>query len=137
MSDTKPANKSVRIDAAGKPFIEGFRCSECGAAFTEQTMACRACGSRTPPAPFAAGDTGTLWSWSVVERSYPGVKVPFVSAIIDLDSGLTLKGTVIGADPAGLRQGRPLRLVFDDAGGARDKDGAAYVGYHFILLGDA
>jgi hypothetical protein len=30
----------------------------------------------------------------------------------------------------------PVRLVFDDAGGARDKDGAAYIGFHFVA-GDA
>ena len=67
----------------------------------------------------------------MVERSYPGVTVPFVSAIVDLDDGLTLKGTVIGVAPGSLRQGLPLRLVFDDAGGACDKDGAPYIGFHF------
>ncbi len=53
-------------------------------------MACRACASRTLPRAFRAAETGTLYSWSVVERSYPGVQVPFVSAIVDLDDGLTL-----------------------------------------------
>jgi hypothetical protein len=72
----------------------------------------------------------------VVERSYPGIKVPFVSAIVDLDDGLTLKGTVLCGDPAGLRQGLPLRLVFDDAGGAKDKDGVPYIGFHFVPAGE-
>src|SRR5262249_41446460 len=121
----KAGNKAIRIAADGQPFIEGYRCAACGAVVAEQTMACRACSNRAAPAPFRGAQTGKLWSWSVVERSYPGVKVPFVSAIVDLDDGLTLKGTVLGASASQLKQGLSLRLVFDDAGGARDKDGAS------------
>ncbi|WP_082010547.1 Zn-ribbon domain-containing OB-fold protein [Novosphingobium malaysiense] len=102
-----------------------------------QTMACRACASRKPPASFGVGRTGKLWSWSVVHRSYPGVAVPFISVIVDLDDGLTLKGTLRGVDTSGLRQGLPVRLVFDDAGGAHDKEGVPYVGFHFVPQGDA
>jgi uncharacterized protein len=133
----KPGNTVIRVGADGRPWIEGFRCGDCRAAVTEQTMACRACASRKEPEPFRAVETGTLHSWSVVHRSYPGVAVPFVSAIVDLDDGLTLKGTLRGVDEAGLRQGLPVRLVFDDAGGARDKDGVPYVGFHFLPGGDA
>lgn len=133
----KPASGTVRVGADGAAWIEGFRCAHCAAAFTERTMACRACARRAPPEPFRAAETGTLHSWSVVRRSYPGVAVPFVSAIVDLDDGLTLKGTLRGVDAAALRQGLPVRLEFDDAGGARDKDGAAYVGFHFVVREDA
>jgi uncharacterized OB-fold protein len=133
----KPGHKSIALDAAGKPFIQGYRCDACGAVVPEPSMACRACGDRAGPAPFRSAETGRLWTWSVVHRSYPGIKVPFVSAIVDLDDGLTLKGTVIGAVDGQLRQGLPLRLVFDDAGGATDKDGAPWIGFHFIVQGDA
>ena len=133
----KPGHRSIKLDSAGKPFIQGYRCDVCGAAMPESTLACRACGERTLPAAFRSPETGQLWTWSVVHRSYPGIKVPFVSAIVDLDGGLTLKGTVIGADTTQLRQGLPLKLVFDDAGGATDKDGAAWIGFHFVVRGDA
>lgn len=124
----KPGHRALRIAANGEPFIEGFRCHACGATFPEPTLACRACGNRAEPAPYRASETGTLHTWSVVHRSYPGVAVPFVSAIVDLDCGLTLKGTLRGAEPV---PGLPVRLVYDDAGGAKDKDGAPYVGFHF------
>lgn len=94
-------------------------------------MACRSCAARSSPAGFRAAASGRLHSWSVVYRSFPGVAVPFVSAIIDLDDGLTLKGTLRSADKETLRQGMAVSLVFDDAGGARDKEGAPYVGFHF------
>lgn len=131
----KPAGSVIRIGADGRPWIEGFRCGACGAVVTEQTMACRRCASRHAPEAFRAGETGRLYSWSVVHRSYPGIAVPFVSAIVDLDDGLTLKGTLREVDPSGLRQGLPLRLVYDDAGGARDKEGVPYVGFHFVPAG--
>ena len=133
----KPGNSVIRVGADGRASIEGFRCGQCGAAFTEQTMACRRCASRDAPEAFRAVETGTLHTWSVVHRSYPGVAVPFVSAIVDLDDGLTLKGTLRGVDTGSVRQGMPVGLVFDDAGGARDKEGAPYVGFHFTAREDA
>ena len=133
----KPAASVVRIGANARPSIEGFRCDDCGAVFSEQTMACRRCASRTPPVGFRATEAGRVHSWTVVHRSYPGIAVPFVSAIIDLDDGLTLKGTLRDVDPARVRSGLPVQLVFDDAGGARDKEGVPYVGFHFVPEGDA
>lgn len=128
----KPGHRSIHIDGAGKPFIQAYRCAACGAVVAEPTMACRACASRVAPEPIRAAETGRLWTWAIVHRSFPGVKVPFVSAIVDLDGGPTLKATVVGVEDADLRQGLPLRLVFDDAGGAKDKDGTPYIGFHFI-----
>ncbi len=133
----KPGHKAVRIGADGAAWVEGFRCHACGAAFPERVMACRACASRTPPAPFRASEHGSLYTWSVVHRSYPGIAVPFVSAIVDLDDGLSLKGTLRGVAVADLRAGMPVRLVIDDAGGAKDSEGAPYVGFHFESAGDA
>lgn len=133
----KPGNSLIRVGADGRPSIEGFRCGDCGGVFTERTMACRRCASRHAPEAFRAAEEGKLYSWSVVHRSYPGVAVPFVSAIVDLNDGLTLKGTLRGVDAKAVRQGMPVSLVFDDAGGARDREGVPYVGFHFTPKGDA
>lgn len=131
-----PAHPAIRVAADGKPSIEGMRCGECGAVFADRTMACRACASRQVPQPFRARESGKLHSWSVVHRTYPGIAVPFVSAIVDLDDGLTLKGTLRDVDHAALRQGLPVAVVYDDAGGARDGDGNPYVGFHFVPAGE-
>jgi uncharacterized OB-fold protein len=131
------ANSVIRVGPDGAPQIEAFRCGSCSAVVTEQTIACRACGTREAPESFRSPETGALWTWSMVHRSYPGIKVPFISAIVDIDGGLTLKGTVLGTEPDVLHQGLRLKLVFDDAGGAHDKEGAPYIGFHFIPEGDA
>jgi uncharacterized protein len=131
----KPGTKVIRIGADGSPRIEGYRCAACQAVMAVATMACRACASRTSPEPFRAVETGRLYTWSVVHRSYPGVAVPFVSAIVDLDDGLSFKGTLKGVAAEDLRAGIPVRLIFDDAGGAVDEEGAPYVGFHFVAEG--
>ncbi len=132
----KAGNKSVRVGADGSAWIEGFRCGACGAVMPVQTMACRACASRAAPDPYRSPETGKLYTWSIVHRSYPGVAVPFVSAIVDLDGGLSFKGTLKGVAPDALKAGMPVRLVLDNAGGAVDADGNPYVGFHFVA-GDA
>lgn len=133
----KPGNKSVRVGEDGSVWIEGYRCGACGAVMPVQVMACRACASRVPPEAYRSPETGTLYSWTVVHRSYPGVAVPFVSVIVGLDGGLSFKGTLKGVEPDALKAGMPVRLIFDDAGGAKDADGNSYVGFHFIAAGDA
>ena len=135
MTIPKPANAVIRVAANGQPYIEGFRCRDCGAVVAEPTLACRRCGTREAPEPFTASEHGRLHSWSVVERSYPGIAVPFVSAIVDFDDGLTLKGTLREASRDALQQNMPVHLVFDDAGGATDKDGTPFVGFHFVPEG--
>ncbi len=132
----KPANKSVRVGEDGSAWIEGYRCGACGAVMPVQTIACRACASRVAPEAYRSAEAGKLHAWSVVYRSYPGVAVPFVSAIVDLDGGLSFKGTLKGVEPDALKAGMPVRLVFDNAGGAVDSEGVPYVGFYFIA-GDA
>ena len=132
----KAGNKSVRVGEDGSVWIEGYCCGACGAVMPVQTIACRSCAGRVAPEAYRSPETGTLYTWSVVHRSYPGVAVPFVSAIVDLDGGLSFKGTLKGVPFEALQAGMPVRLVFDDAGGAVDGDGHPYVGFHFVA-GDA
>ena len=40
-------------------------------------------------------DNGKLHSFAVVYRSFPGIDVPYVSAIVDLEGGGTIKGNLI------------------------------------------
>ena len=131
----RPGTKVIRVGPDGTAWIEGFRCGSCEAVTPVATMACRSCADRSPPKPFRAKQTGKLYTWSVVHRSFPGVAVPFVSAIVDLDDGLSFKGTLRGVADADLKMGLPVRLVFDDAGGAVDSKGTAFVGFHFVAEG--
>ena len=43
---------------------------------------------------------GELYVYSIVHRSFPGIEVPYVSAIVDLEGGGTVKGNLIGIEPS-------------------------------------
>jgi len=122
----------IRLDGS-EPFVEGRLCRSCGARTAATHLACPACGARDSIETYRAPTTGRLHAYSIVRRSYPGVPVPFISAIIDLDDGLTLKGNLINVapEPDALKIGMPVRMVFGDALGRTDKDGASYVAFFF------
>jgi uncharacterized protein len=126
------AGKSnIGVSEDGDAWLRGFRCTACGATADGLTLACRKCHARGTMEEYRAAQTGKLVTWSIVYRSYPGIAVPFVSAVVQLDDGLTVKGNLTGVEHGDLHQGMPVTLVFDDAGGAKDKDGNGYVAYHF------
>lgn len=116
--------------------VEAQRCTACGAVATWEPLACPACGARETLARFRVAETGRLHAYSIVHRSYPGVPTPFVSAIVDLDDGVTLKGVLRGVEPNpdAIQFGMPVRMTFDDALGRRDREGRAYVSYVFEPL---
>src|SRR5689334_23852397 len=66
--------------------------------------------------PYTTLFRSTLYAYSIVHRSFPGVAVPYVSAIVDLDGGGSLKGNLIDVepDPAKLTLGMPVDVVFKE-----------------------
>ena len=78
-------------------------------------------------------ETGKLYSYSIVHRSFPGIEVPYVSAIVDLDDGTAIKGNLINIepDPDKIEFDMPVEVVFDDALGRKDSDGNSYLSYFF------
>ena len=76
---------------------------------------------------------GNLYSYSIVHRSFPGIDVPYVSAVVDLEDGTAIKGNLINIDPdpEKIAFGMPVEVVFDDALGRKDRDGNSYLSYFF------
>lgn len=132
-----PATHFIKFDDEDQPYLEAYRCDACGAGFTESRIACGRCGARGDFTRFRVGDTGRLYTFTVVHRSYPGIAVPFVSVIVDMDDGIVLKGNLLNVDPdpAAIATGMPVRLVFGDANGLKTKEGVPYVGYFFTPSG--
>lgn len=132
----RAAQPHIKFGADGKPFVEAHRCRACSAVVAEPRPACPACTARDGFDAAPARETGRLIAYSIVKRSYPGIPTPFVSAIVELDDGLTLKANIVGAgfEPEGITPNMKVRLVFNDALGRTDKEGRAYVGYQFEPL---
>lgn len=130
-----PAFPFIEVTNDGRPHLVGQRCDECGTTYADtQRMACGKCGARQDRLKrIELSGEGRLHSGVIVRRGYPGVPVPFISAIVDLDEGAVLKGRLESRDftPDDLRQGRRVRVAFDDALGRQDKQGRTYVAHHF------
>jgi uncharacterized OB-fold protein len=128
-----PAAGFLKIPAGGEPYLEGHRCAACGEIFLAPRPACPKCCSRKPMTAVRLSNRGHLYSYCVVYRSFPGIDVPYVSAIVDLEGGGTVKGNLIDVepDPAKIAFGMAVEVVYRDALGRRDKDGNAYLSYFF------
>ena len=128
-----PAVGFLKIPDAGEPYLEGSRCGACGATFLGERGVCSKCGARGRMNVVRLANRGELYSYCIVHRSFPGIDVPYVSAIVDLEGGGTVKGNLIDVepDPAKIEFGMPVDVVYDDALGRKDRDGNAYLAYFF------
>jgi uncharacterized OB-fold protein len=127
-----PVVSFLKIPDQGEPYLEGYKCAACGEVFLGERMVCAACGARNQLSPVRLADKGTLYNFTVVHRNFPGVPVPFISAIVDLEGGGTLKGNLVDMlpSPEAIKFDMPVNVVFRDAG-RKDKDGNSYLAYFF------
>jgi uncharacterized OB-fold protein len=79
---------------------------------------------------------GKLYAYSIVHRSFPGIDVPYISAVVDLEDGATLKGNLIGVepDPDKIKFDMPVEVVFADALGRKDREGNSYLSFFFKAI---
>lgn len=128
-----PATPFIHIDAAGQPSLQGSRCSHCNNVVLGRKRVCPQCTARSGIAPIELAQHGTLYTYTVVYRSFPGVNTPFIAATVDLHGGGTLKGVLLDVAPQSpqLQFDMPVRLVFRETG-QHDAAGAAYLSYFFV-----
>lgn len=122
----------MKIPDGGEPFLEGCVCTQCQTTFLAPRLACGKCGARELTTKKLSNE-GTLYAYSIVHRSFPGVEVPYISAIVDLDGGGIVKGNLINVDPdpKKLPYGMPVEVIYKDALGRKDKEGSSYLSYFF------
>ena len=128
-----PVVPYLKIPEGGEPYLEGHKCGSCGATFLGERTVCSKCGARDQMSPVTLPNKGELYAYSIVHRSFPGIDVPYVSAVVDLEDGTAIKGNLIDVepDPEKIPFGMPVEVVFDDALGRKDKDGNSYLSYFF------
>jgi uncharacterized OB-fold protein len=80
--------------------------------------------------------TGTLRSFTIVHRTVPGVPAPYVSGLVDLDGGGSVKGNVVNVppDPEHVQLGMRVRLTTFPVG--TDDDGTEAIAFGFEPEGD-
>jgi len=131
--DYVPALPLIQIEDGAAPWLMGSHCSNCGATVNGPRLACPACGKRDSLSAVNLGRKGKLYSYTIVHRSYPGVKTPFVAAVVDLEDGGSLKGTLLDVepDPDKLPPDMPVEVVFRDTG-QKNTEGKAFLSYYFV-----
>lgn len=128
----RPAANYIVLPEGGLPYLSFLRCRACGAQFLEaERVACGRCAAREGFDAHIPRNEGTLHSFSIVYRGFPGVAVPFVSAIVDIDDGPALKGNLRSLEPETITPGMRVRVVFDDALGRQDSAGNFYISHFF------
>jgi uncharacterized protein len=106
----------IRRDVAGRPILQGSRCRECQYIYVGERDNCARCCARDSMDAVELSQTGKLYAWTIVHRSFPGIPTPFIDVIVDLDDGAHLKGVLRGVapDPDAIQSDLPVRVVFDD-----------------------
>ena len=128
-----PAVPYLKIPEGGEPYLEGQKCGQCGTTFLGERSVCSKCGARDQMSAVTLPNSSKLYSYSIVYRSFPGIEVPYVSAIVDLDDGTAIKGNLINVepDPENIEFDMPVEVVFADALGRKDADGNSYLSFFF------
>ncbi|MFL2698240.1 MAG: Zn-ribbon domain-containing OB-fold protein [Gammaproteobacteria bacterium] len=128
-----PVVSYLKLPEDGDPYIEGHKCSSCSSIFIGERSVCSKCSSRDTIEAVKLSNKGKLYSYSIVFRSFPGIEVPYISAIVDLEGGGTIKGNLIDCepDPEKIEFDMPVEVVYDDALGRKDADGNSYISYFF------
>jgi uncharacterized OB-fold protein len=127
-----PVVPFLKIPEKGDPYLEGHRCNACGAIFLAARTTCASCRTRDRIDAVRLANTGSLYVYSIVHRSFPGIEVPYVSAIVDLDGGGTVKGNLIhiDPDPEKISMGMPIEVIYKIAP-TKDREGNEYLAYYF------
>jgi len=131
----KPAVPHLKMPEGRAPFLQGSQCQRCATVYVGERQVCARCCGRDCMDAVELAERGRLYTYTIVHRSFPGVKTPFVAAIVDLDGGGTLHGTLVDVvpDPAHVPFDLPVRVVYRDTG-QRDEDGVAFVAPFFVPL---
>lgn len=127
----RPIVPFLRLPEQGDPHLVGHRCAACGAVYLGTRIACSKCLARGPFEEIALSKRGTVWVWSIVHQSFPGVPVPYVVAVVDLPEGVAVRANLIDVEPTpeALRFGMPVEMV--TAVSQQDRQGNDVVAFYF------
>jgi uncharacterized protein len=111
------------------PHLVAQECTGCGARYFGRRNACAACPG-TDFRSAAVATEGTVRTFSIVHLAAPGVKVPFVAAVVDC-GGTRVSANLINipADPEHVHVGLPVRLAVYSLGA--DDQGTEAVAFGF------
>jgi uncharacterized protein len=112
-----------------QPHLTAHECTSCGARYFDRRNACANCSGTEFKGVDIATD-GEVKAFTIVTFAAPGVKVPFVSSIVDFD-GTSARGNIINVDPdpEHISLGMKVKLATYSLG--TDDKGVEAIGFGF------
>jgi uncharacterized OB-fold protein len=93
----RPIVPYLKLDPT--PHLVGQKCGVCGATYADiSRIACSKCGATGPLETIALSTKGKVYVFSVIHQSFPGIKTPYVTAIVDLPEGVSVRATIDDVD---------------------------------------
>jgi uncharacterized OB-fold protein len=113
------------------PHLVANACQACGALYFDRRNACARCSARQFDRRSLA-TTGTLRSFTIIHRAAPGVAVPYVSSVVELDGGGVVKANLLeaGTDAEKIDLGMAVKLTTFPCG--TDDEGTDAVAFGFV-----
>jgi len=135
VTDSGPRPIVSFLKLAPKPHLVGTKCS-CGAVYLDaRKVACSKCGSTGPFTQIELSNKGKVYVFSVVHQSFPGIKTPYATAIVDLPEGVSVRSNLSSVDPLDLQKepkryfDMPVEMVTEVV--AKDREGHDVVAFSF------
>lgn len=137
MSKQIPIAEGLFTWPAAQPALLGSRCNDCGIASFPVAQSCMACSGQDVTVE-ELPRRGTLWTWTV-QRFMP--KSPYKSdeteqtfqpygvGYVELPGGVRVEGRLTENDPAKLRIGMPMEVVFEPY--RHEANGDEVIGFFF------
>ena len=121
------------LELGDTPHLVANECTSCGARYFDRRNACASCeGTDFKKADVAT--TGEVRAFTIVAFAAPGVRVPYVAALIDCE-GTSVRANLLNVtpDPEHVSTGMKVRLATEVIG--TDESGTEAVGFGFEPLG--
>lgn len=103
-------------DACQREILQASCCQDCGHAFLPAGPVCPRCWSGAL-GTLALYGFGRVFSFTIYRQAYhPGLTIPLVVALIELNEGPRLISNVIGCAPETVRIGMAVQVCFERQG---------------------
>src|ERR1700692_2001347 len=134
-TDTGPRPILPFLELGSNPHLRGSKCT-CGAVYLDgKRVACSKCGEQNKFSPIKLSNKGKVYVFSVVHQSFPGIKTPYITAIVDLPEGVSVRSNIIDVDPEDAQKNpkkmfdMPVEMVTNVV--AKDREGHEVVAFAF------
>jgi uncharacterized OB-fold protein len=116
-----------------KPYLSGSKCRACGEVYLGPRMACGKCLAAGNFQDIKFSGKGTLFTFSIVYQTAPGIPVPFVAAVVDLEEGTGVRCNIEGIEPEPEKLvallGKPMEMFTEKV--RTDREGNDVIAFKF------